>query len=55
MNELVQYCNRQSNDMDTRQARILRSYLIASLLGGDTQDVRFYDENGIWVRHASFS
>ena len=33
MEQLVTYCKQTSNDMDHRQARILRAYLITSLLG----------------------
>jgi hypothetical protein len=61
MTDLVAYCNQKDsqggfiNDMDHRQARVLRSFLIASLLGGDTSDVRFFNANGICFRHAMFS
>ena len=55
LDELVRYCNEDNNDADHRQARVLRVFLIASLLGGDTGDVRFYDRQGVWYRHASFS
>lgn len=61
MIELTTFCNQRDtaggfvNDMDHRQARVLRSYLIATLLGGNTQDVRFYDESGICFRHAMFN
>ena len=54
MEQLVNFCNEANNDADHRQARVFRSFLIASLLRGDTRDVRFYDEQGIWYRHASF-
>jgi hypothetical protein len=60
MHTLVNYCNERDlygrfyNDADHRQARVFRSYLIASLLGGDTRDVRFFDANGICFRHAMF-
>ncbi len=53
MTDLINYCNESNNDKDHCQARVLRSFLIASLLGGDTSDVRIYS-NGLWVRHASF-
>jgi hypothetical protein len=61
VNELTSYCNQRDaaggffNDVDHRQARVLRSYLIAALLGGDTKDVRFFDESGLCFRHAMFS
>lgn len=54
MIELTNYCNHPLNTPDHCQARVLRSFLIASLVGGDTSDVRFY-RNGICVRHAMFS
>jgi hypothetical protein len=54
MQELTQYCNQPMNTPDHCQARVLRTYLIASLLGGDTQDVRFY-RDGVCFRHAMFS
>lgn len=55
MNDLVRFCKESNNDMDHRQARILRAFLIASLLGGDVSDVRFFNKDGICFRHASFS
>lgn len=55
MEELVTFCNQQSNGIEVRQARILRHYLTASLLGGDVRDVRFYNEHGMCFRHASFT
>ena len=55
MLELVTYCDESNNDADHRQARVLRRWLIDQLLGGDTSDVRFYTDGGIWYRHANFS
>jgi hypothetical protein len=61
MTELISYCDQRTaaggyfNDADHRQARMMRHYLTATLLGGDTKDVRFYDESGICFRHAMFS
>ena len=55
MRDLINYCNESNNDADHRQARRLRIYLIATLLGGDVNDVRFYDANGNWYRHSSFN
>lgn len=55
MNELVQYCNQPTNHIDVRQARIFRTYLIASLMnlsGVDT--VRVY-RNGACYRESSFT
>lgn len=61
MTDLINYCNQKDsqggfiNDMDHRQARVFRAYLIASLLGGNCQDVRFFDANGICFRTAMFN
>ena len=54
MLELYNYCSESNNNADHRQARIFQRYIIASLLGGDLSDVRFYTKGGIWYRHASF-
>lgn len=45
MTELVNYCAEPSNDMNHRQARVFKSYIIASLLGIDyNTEVRFFKE-----------
>ncbi len=54
MDELKQYCRQELNTADVRQARIFMDYIIATLLGGDTRDVRFYAPNGDCFRTASF-
>ena len=55
MPELFQFCRRDSNDADTRQARIFQSYIIASLLGISQKDeLRFFNEIGQCYRVAMF-
>lgn len=55
MSELYNFCREHSNDVEHRQARKFLSYLISILLGGDCNDVRFYNDDGVCFRHAMFN
>lgn len=58
MEALVRYCAERGpkmNDADHRQARVLRSYLIASLLNVQPTDtMTFTNEHGTMYRVASY-
>lgn len=55
MEELMRYISESNNNADHRQARILHTYLVASLLRlTDTEEVRFYNAGGVCYRVAYF-
>ena len=60
MHNLIQFCDQRDsfgyfiNTPDHCQARVLRAFLVSSLLGGDTSDVRFY-RDGVCFRHSMFA
>ena len=55
MPELINYCAERSNNADHRQARVFKSYIIASLLNVDySVSVRFFREDGVCYREAMF-